>query len=104
MAVGVYDITYHAIKDVHVDEMVLLTFAFCFPSKCSKTGNFGILSVVVVCSTSTAYTSLYRDLIYSPKVRYIILNYLNILIILIFESLCLGNSRTLPYAEKISQK
>ena len=50
-----------------------------------------------VFSASTAYTSLWRGLRYLLKVRYIILNYHNLVGFLIFGTLCLGSSKTLPY-------
>ena len=71
--------------------------------KCLSVGNSGILSVVrclllsVVCSVSTVYTNIYRALKYLLKVRYIILIYPSLTGFLIFETFCLGRSKTLPY-------
>ena len=45
---------------------------------CLSADNFGILSVVVIYSLSTAYTSLCKGLKYLLKVKYFILVYLNI--------------------------
>ena len=60
-------------------------------------GNFRILSV---CSTSTSNTSLYVGLKYLLKVSYIILYYPKVARFFIFETLCLGSSKTLPYVWK----
>ena len=69
----------------------------------SSVGNSGILSVV--CVLAPAYTSLYRGLEYSSKVRYIIVVDLLWDGFLIFETVFLGRSATLPYIWKIlSQK
>ena len=64
--------------------------------QCLPVSNFGILSVVV-CSASAANTSLCRGLKYLLKVPYNIQKYPNLAGILIFETLCLGRSKTLPY-------
>ena len=71
--------------------------------------NFGILSVVcclcsVVCSASTACNSLCRCLKYFLRVRYIILVYPIMDLFSIFETLCLGKSKTLPYVWKLYHK
>ena len=63
------------------------------------------LTAYSVCLTAysvclTAYISLCRGLKYLLKVRYIILNYPSVARFLIFESLCLGSSKTLPYVWK----
>ena len=61
-------------------------------------------SVVVICVLAPAYTSVCRGLKYSPKARYIIVvdplwdRYL------IFETVFLGRSATLPYVWKIHHK
>ena len=52
---------------------------------------------VVVCSASTAYTSLYRGLKYLLEIPYFIQDYLEVVGFLNFETLCLGRSKTLPY-------
>ena len=60
---------------------------------------------VVVCVLAPAYTSLCRGLKYLPKVRYIILVDPLWARFLIFETVFLGRSATLPYVWKIiSQK
>ena len=58
---------------------------------------FCLLSVD--CSPTAAYTSLCRDQKYLLKLRYIILVYLNVTGFLIFETICLGRSKTLPMSE-----
>ena len=68
----------------------------------NSVGNFGFLSV---CScrlsfTVAAYTDLCRGLYYLLKVRYIILNFLNVARFLIFETLYLGWSKILSYIWK----
>ena len=78
--------------------------------KCSSVGNFGILSVVVicsavvviVCSTSTAYTSLYRDLKYQLKYTIFYLK-LSLSGQIFYFQHCLADLETL-YLKKISQK
>ena len=67
-------------------------------NKCLSVGNFGILSVVVVCSASTAYTSLCRGLKYLLKIIYIILVYPNVARFLNFLDSLLRQSK------EISQK
>ena len=52
---------------------------------------------ITVCSASTAYTRLCRGLKYLLKVPYIITNYPNVVGFLIFETLCLGSLKILPY-------
>ena len=54
-----------------------------------------------VYSVSTAYISLRKDLRYLIKVPYSIQNYSNLATFLIFETLCLGSSKTLPYEKSI---
>ena len=68
--------------------------------KCLSLGNFGVLSVIVVCSAPIALTSLGRGLKYLLKVPYIILDYPNVSEFLIFQTLCLGSSKTLSYVWK----
>ena len=58
------------------------------------------LSSYVICSASTAYTSLCRSLKHLLKVKYIILNYLKMARFLIFETLCLGRAKTWTYVWK----
>ena len=75
------------------------------PKNCLTVGNFGVLSFVcgllsVFCSASAAYISLWRDLKYWLKVRYIILVYSKMTLFLVFETLCLGRAKTLPYVWK----
>ena len=75
-------------------EFYLLLFIVC---------NCLLLSMVF--SASAAYTSLFSGLKFLLKVRYIILVYLNQVGFLIFKTLCLCRSKTLPYVWKIiSQK
>ena len=71
--------------------------------KCLSVGNSGILSVVVVvvvCVIAPACTSLCRGRKYLIKVRYIILVDLNSARFLIFETVVLGRTATLPYVKK----
>ena len=75
--------------------LVILEFCLLLSSSSS-------LSVVYV--LAPAYTSLCRDLKYLPKVRYIILVDLLWAGFLIFETVFLGRSATLPYAWKIHHK
>ena len=69
-----------------------------------------VLSVVcrmlsVICVLTPAYSGLCRGLEYSLKIQCIILVDPNIAVILIFKTLCLGRSKTLPYVwKKISQE
>ena len=60
--------------------------------------NFGILSVAF--SASRAYLSLCRSLKYLLKIPYFIQDCSNVVGVLIFEALCLGRSKTLPYVWK----
>ena len=70
--------------------------------KCWSVGNYsGILTVVC---HRTDYTSLCRGLEYLIKVWYIILVDLNVVKFLIFETVCLGRSKTLLYVWKIYLK
>ena len=71
--------------------------------KCLSVGNFGILSVVI-CSASTAYTSLCRGWKYLLKMPYFIKYYLSVAGFSIFETLCLSRLKNSPISEKISQK
>ena len=57
-----------------------------------------------VCVLAPAYTSLCRELEYLPKVRYIILFDPNGAEILIFQTVFLGRTATLPYVWKIHPK
>ena len=70
-----------------------------FNSKeCLSVGNSGILSVVVVVYVlAPGYTSLCRGMKYSPKVIYTILVDPYGAEFLIFETVFLGRSATLPY-------
>ena len=73
--------------------------------KCLSVGNSGILTVVVgVWILAPTYTSLCRGLTYSQKVRYIIVVYPLRARFLIFETVLLGRSATLPYVWKIHHK
>ena len=53
--------------------------------------------IVVFCSMSIAYTSSCRGLKYLVKITYIIQDYANVARFLIFETLYLDESKTLPY-------
>ena len=82
--------------------------------KCLSVGNSEILSVVcrpssavvvvVVCVLAPAYTSLCRELKYSPKVGYIIVVDPLWTGFLIFETVFLDRTATLPYVWKIHHK
>ena len=65
-----------------------------------------VISEFCLSLSSTAYTSLCRDLKYLLEVRYIIPNDPYVARFLISKSLCLGRAKTLSYIclKKISQK
>ena len=65
--------------------------------KCLSVGNFGILSVAVLFLAPTAYSSLRTDLKYLLEIPYFVHNYPNVTRFLIFDTLCLGWTKTLPY-------
>ena len=75
------------------------TYISMIQTKIWKFSNFGILCIVV-CSASTAYTSLCRNLNYLLKIIYITLVYSNVGGYLIFETHCLGRSKILPHVWK----
>ena len=68
--------------------------------KCLSVSNFGILSVVVICSTPTACASLCRFLEYLLKLTFFIQNHPSVAKFLIFKTVLLGRSTTLSYVWK----
>ena len=58
------------------------------------------LSVIVVCSASTANIILCSRLKYLLKIQYFIQNFPNLTKFFILMTLCLGSSKVLPYAWK----
>ena len=64
------------------------------------TTGYAILSIVFCHLSTKAYTSLCRGLKFLLKVGYIIPNHPNVARFLIFDTFCLGRSKTLTYVCK----